>query len=117
MHEMLRQRPPLRDEATGRAAVSSAHPVATAAGLEILRQGGNVVDAAVAVSFALGVVEPDASGVGGYGEMLVYTPAMRQPALIEFMARVPEEATLANAALMSGGRYPEDGPVLAMVPG
>ncbi len=117
MHEMLRQRPLLRDEASGRAAVSSAHPVATAAGLEILRQGGNVVDAAVAVSFTLGVVEPDASGVGGYGEMLVYTPAMRQPALIEFMARVPEEATLANAALMSGGRYPEDGPVLAMVPG
>jgi gamma-glutamyltranspeptidase len=117
LHEMLRQRPPLRDGASGRAAVSSAHPVATAAGLEILRKGGNVVDAAVAVSFALGVVEPDASGVGGYGEMLVFTPGMRQPSLIEFMARVPEEATLDNASLMSGGRYPADGPVLAMVPG
>lgn len=40
LHATLRQRPPLRAEARGRAAVSSAHPVATAAGLEILRQGG-----------------------------------------------------------------------------
>ncbi len=117
IYAMLRERPSLRDPATGRAAVSSAHPVATAAGLEILRKGGNVVDAAVAVSFALGVVEPDASGPGGYGQMLIQTPGAQQPALIEFMTRVPEEATLANAALMTDGRYPDDGPVLANVPG
>lgn len=117
LHGMLRERPPLRAEASGRAAVSSAHPVATAAGVEILRKGGNVVDAAVAVSFALGVVEPDASGVGGYGEMLVWQPGMERPVLIEFMSRVPEEASLANASLLENGRYPSDGPVLAMVPG
>lgn len=117
LYRMLQERPPLRREAEGRAAVSSAHPVATRAGLEILQRGGNVVDAAVAVSFALGVVEPDASGVGGYGEMLVYLAGMDRPALIEFMARVPEEATLENASLLEGGRYPSDGPILAMVPG
>jgi gamma-glutamyltranspeptidase len=117
LHEMLRARPPLRAEAAGRAAISSAHPLATEAGLEILRRGGNVVDAAVAVSFALGVVEPDASGVGGYGEMLIFLAGMERPVLIEFMARVPEEATLSNANLMEGGRYPSDGPLLAMVPG
>lgn len=117
MHRALGERPPLRDAASGRAAVSSAHPVATEAGLEILRAGGNVVDAAVAVSFALGVVEPDASGIGGYGEMLVHRAGSEQPALIEFMARAPEEATLANATLLTDGRYPADGPILAMVPG
>jgi gamma-glutamyltranspeptidase len=97
--------------------VSSAHPVATAAGVEILRRGGNVVDAAVAVSFALGVAEPDASGIGGYGQMLIATAGEPEPILIEFMSRAPEEATLSNAALLQNGRYPDDGPVLAMVPG
>lgn len=117
IHRLLRERPPLRESASGRAAVSSAHPVATDAGLEMLRRGGNVVDAAVAVSFALGVVEPDASGIGGYGQMLLFTRGMSEPKVIEFMARVPEKATLDNGALLRDGRLPGDGPVLAIVPG
>jgi len=114
---MLRERPPLREAASGRAAVSSAHPVATAAGVEILRAGGNVVDAAVAVSFTLGVVEPDASGVGGYGEMVLRLASMERPTVIEFMTRVPEAASLTNGSLLVNGRYPDDGPVLVNVPG
>lgn len=117
MHRLTTQRPELRRSAVGKAGVSSAHPVSTAAGVEILGKGGNVVDAAVAVSFALGVVEPDASGMGGYGEMLVLTRGMAEPQLIEFMSRVPEEGGLSNANLQPGGRYPTDGPTLAMVPG
>ncbi len=117
MHDMLRERPTLRDPASGTAAVSSAHPVATAAGLEMLRKGGNVVDAAVAVSLALGVVEPDASGLGGYGQMLVRLTSMERPTLIEFMSRAPEEATLANGALLRRGASFPDGPVLVNVPG
>lgn len=117
IHEMLEARPPLRPAASGRAAVSSAHPVATEAGLEILRRGGNVVDAAVAVSFALGVVEPDASGVGGYGEMVIALKSLAKPTLIEFMSRVPEEGGLSNTSLLQNGRYPSDGPVLANIPG
>lgn len=117
IHQMLRERPALRESATGRAAVSSAHPVATEAGLEIFRQGGNVVDAAVAVSFALGVVEPDASGMGGYGQLVLFERGMQEPEVIEFMARVPEAATLDNASLLSNGRLPRGGPVVAIVPG
>lgn len=117
LYRMIRERPPLRDAATGRAAVSSAHPVATAAGIEILKAGGNVVDAAAAVSFALGVVEPDASGPGGYGQMVIALSRLGSPKLIEFMSRVPEAGGLDNTSLLVNGRYPGDGPVLANVPG
>jgi gamma-glutamyltranspeptidase len=117
IHDALKARPTLREPASGRAAVSSAHPVATEAGLEILRKGGNVVDAAVAVSFALGVVEPDASGIAGYGEMVIALKTLSKPTLFEFMSRVPEDAGLSNTSLMVNGRYPSDGPVLTNVPG
>ena len=117
MYDMLRTRPTLRIERVGRAAVSSAHPLATEAGIEILDLGGNVIDAAIAVSFALGVVEPDASGVGGYGEMVLHLEGMPKPVVIEFLTRVPEHAALTNAALLQSGSLPDDGPILANVPG
>ncbi len=122
IHDLLREHPPYRQPATGRAAVSSAHPVATAAGTEMLAKGGNVVDAAVAVSFALGVVEPDASGIGGYGQMLIFEKGMDRPQLIEFMTRVPEDVNDLPAPAPGQGARRQDaegpaGPALVNVPG
>ena len=69
--------------------VSSAHPLATEAGLEILASGGNAFDAAVAVAAALGVVEPMMSGIGGYGATVVYDARAGETRFLEVGSRTP----------------------------
>ncbi|MGI8314585.1 gamma-glutamyltransferase family protein [Halobacillus mangrovi] len=54
--------------------VSAVHPLAVEAGMKVLNEGGNAAEAAIAVSFALNVVEPYGSGIGGGGQMIVHEP-------------------------------------------
>jgi gamma-glutamyltranspeptidase / glutathione hydrolase len=68
------------------AAVTSANALASDAGLAVLRAGGNAVDAAVATSFAIGVVEPQMSGLGGSGAMLIWRQEAGQPEYLDFYA-------------------------------
>jgi gamma-glutamyltranspeptidase/glutathione hydrolase len=79
--------------APGKAAIASAHPLATAAGLETLSRGGNAFDAAVAVSAALAVVEPNGSGMGGGGFYLLHRASDDKQVVVDAREVAPSVAT------------------------
>lgn len=81
--------------------VASAHPEASRVGLEILKAGGNAVDAAVAVQFALAVVYPGAGNIGG-GGFMVYRDKAGQNFTLDFREKAPGKATQ-NMYLDSAG--------------
>lgn len=104
----------------GEAAIASAHPLATVAGEEMLARGGNAFDAAVAVSAALAVVEPYASGIGGGGFWLIHRAADGFETMIDGRETAPGQATRDMYLDATGTPVPGAslrGPRAAAIPG
>jgi gamma-glutamyltranspeptidase / glutathione hydrolase len=76
-------------EPLGAYGVSASHPLAVEVGMDVLAAGGNAVDAAIAVSYALAIVEPFGSGVGGGGAMLLHEPG-EAPLAYDYRETAPQ---------------------------
>jgi gamma-glutamyltranspeptidase/glutathione hydrolase len=104
-----------RPAVTGRrGAVASAHPLASLAGISMLQQGGNAIDAAVAIAATLNVVEPYMSGAGGVGYMTIRPAGQTQPLVLDYMATAPAAAELERFAEPGST---DNGVLTPMVPG
>ena len=84
--------PEKRDVIAKNGAVAAAHPLAAQAGLAVLQKGGNAFDAAIATSFMLNVVEPNASGMGGGGFAVIYTARDKKTYFIDYREMAPAMA-------------------------
>lgn len=101
-------------------AIASGHRLATEAGLEIIAQGGNAFDAAVAVSSTLGVVEPISSGLGGGGFFLLHQASTGRDVMIDARETAPESASPDKFLDKAGNLDPSksiNGPWSAGIPG
>src|SRR5690606_37473983 len=102
------------------AAIASAHPLATEAGFEILDQGGNAFDAAVAVAAVLAVVEPYSAGMGGGGFWLLHQAGSGSNVMVDAREMAPGAATR-DMYLDGAGNVMREwstiGPAAAAIPG
>jgi gamma-glutamyltranspeptidase / glutathione hydrolase len=100
-------------------AVATAHPLASEAAKQMLDKGGNAVDAAVAAAFALAVVGPYHSGIGGGGFALTYDAKTKAASVLDFREVAPASAT--RDMFVEGGKIiplkSTDGPDSVAVPG
>ncbi len=116
--------PPLdqKNRVYEQAVVAADHPLASAAGIVILKAGGNVVDAAVASSFALSVLRPASCGLGGGGFMVIWDAEQQKSVVIDYRERAPAAATPDMYAKLPGNDEQRklasrQGPLAVAVPG
>ena len=105
---------------SNQSAIATAHPLATKAGLDILEQGGNAFDAAVAISATLAVVEPASSGLGGGGFWLLHRHRDGMEIMVDGRERAPMAAHHKmyldeNGKVIKG--LSSNGPLSAAIPG
>lgn len=108
------------DERPGKAAIASAHYLATEAGHEVLAAGGNAFDAAIAVSAALAVVEQTSSGIGGGGFWLLHRAEDGFEVMVDGREQAPAAATrdmYLNADGTVNRELATTGPLAAGIPG
>jgi gamma-glutamyltranspeptidase/glutathione hydrolase len=104
-----------RSTVTGRRGmIASAHPLASLAGLRILMEGGNAIDAAIATAAALNVVEPYMSGIGGVGYLHIYSAREKEHKIVDYVGLTPKAAEL---DLYKGEADQDRGPLSPLVPG
>jgi gamma-glutamyltranspeptidase/glutathione hydrolase len=99
--------------------VVTAGEQASEAGVEMLREGGNAIDAAVAASFVISVIRPQSTGVGGGGFFLLYLANRKETIAVDFRERAPIRAA-PDMFLRDGKAVPElsrNGPLAIAVPG
>ena len=102
------------------AAIASAHALATQAGIDVVKQGGNAFDAAVAVSATLSVVEPISSGLGGGGLWLLHDAKSGRDVFVDGRETSPAAATPDKFLDKNGNLDPnraQTGPWSAGIPG
>jgi gamma-glutamyltranspeptidase/glutathione hydrolase len=97
--------------------VATSQPLATQAGLEMLRRGGSAVDAAIAADAVLGVVEPTGSGIGGDLFALVWDESAKELSGLNASGRSPAKLSLEQLRSLAGKSIPRFGPLPVTVPG
>lgn len=113
LHSSTERRPPpisaqtTRPEAIGSSfAVSATHPLAALAGRDVMRQGGNAIDAGVAAGLVLTVVEPHMCSFGGVAPIMVMRPGMHAPETLDGVGTWPSRIALDDYRRWFGGDMP-----------
>ena len=100
-----------------RGMVAASQPLAVQTGVDVLRRGGNAVDAAIAMNAVLGVVEPMSCGIGGDLFALVWDAATHKLYGLDASGRAPRAATPATILTRGFTELPEAGPPMGMASG